>query len=233
MNKTADFNAAGNKQFNKADGISITYYTDPLCCWSWAFEPHWRRLLFLGGNDIQFRYCMGGLLPSWNNYHDSSNNVSRPIQMGPVWMHAQQVSGRPMRNDIWMRDPPASSYPACMAVKAAGMQSSLAEDQMLLLLREAVMNEGLNTASKEVLYSCGVQLAELNSGFDIKTFRADLVAEKTIDAFKKDLQEAGHLKINRFPTLVIKNSQGRAILLRGYRDYDGLVRAMESIIVAG
>ena len=26
----------------------VTYYTDPLCCWSWAFEPHWRKLTARG-----------------------------------------------------------------------------------------------------------------------------------------------------------------------------------------
>src|SRR5690242_21305745 len=34
------------KQNNEADLLEVIYYTDPLCCWSWAFEPQWRRFLY-------------------------------------------------------------------------------------------------------------------------------------------------------------------------------------------
>src|ERR1044072_7891663 len=95
---------------SNADQVEIVYYTDPLCCWSWAFEPQWRRLLFEYQGDIEWKYCMGGLLPAWDSYDDTVNNVTRPIQMGPVWMHAAQVSGMPIQTRIWMNDPPASSY---------------------------------------------------------------------------------------------------------------------------
>ena len=61
------------RQALKQPGLEIIYYTDPLCCWSWAFEPQWRRLLFELKDKISYRYCMGGLLPRWKNYNDSVN----------------------------------------------------------------------------------------------------------------------------------------------------------------
>ena len=38
--------AKAASQFPEAESVSLSieYYTDPLCCWSWAFEPQWRRL---------------------------------------------------------------------------------------------------------------------------------------------------------------------------------------------
>ncbi len=107
----------------KADQVEITYYTDPLCCYSWAFEPQWRRLRYEFEGRISWQYIMGGLLPGWNNYNDELNSVSRPVQMGPVWMQASHISGMPMPNRIWLEDPPASSYPACIAVKCAQPQT--------------------------------------------------------------------------------------------------------------
>src|SRR4051794_10923157 len=80
----------------QADRVEISYYTDPLCCWSWAFEPQWRKLKFEYEGKISWRYCMSGLIPSWNDYNDPMHSVSRPIQMGPVWMHAMELSGMPM-----------------------------------------------------------------------------------------------------------------------------------------
>src|SRR5215217_1540336 len=70
-----------NKPQQCSADISITYYTDPLCCWSWVFEPVWQQLQTEFIKQFTWRYCMGGLLPGWKNYYDSVNSVSRPVQM--------------------------------------------------------------------------------------------------------------------------------------------------------
>ena len=144
---------------NRADVVEIVYYTDPLCCWSWAIEPQWRRLQYEYRGHLQLRYCMGGLLPSWKHFSDAANSVSRPAQMGPIWMEATHISGMPIQNTIWITNPPASSYLACIAVKCAGLQSAEAEAQYLRLLREAVMLKGENIDKQSVLikiasYAC-------------------------------------------------------------------------------
>src|SRR4051812_28814571 len=62
--------------------VELTYYTDPLCPWSWAMEPHWRRLRFEFGGRIAWRYVMGGMVKDWRSYRDEINSVHRPSQMG-------------------------------------------------------------------------------------------------------------------------------------------------------
>src|SRR3954466_16223308 len=130
-----------------AERVEIIYYTDPLCCWSWAFEPQWRRLRYEFGDKIIYRYVMSGLLPEWKNYSDPLYSVSRPMQMGPVWHQASLQSGMQMYDKIWVEDPPASSYPACIAVKCAELQSKKAGDTYLRLAREAIMLHGKNIAN--------------------------------------------------------------------------------------
>src|SRR3954463_12871802 len=90
--------------------INIVYYTDPLCCWSWGMEPQLTLLEKDWPGSISWRYCMGGLLPTWNHYIDNFNNVQRPAQMGPLWMHAGKEMEVPIANKIWVEDPPSSSY---------------------------------------------------------------------------------------------------------------------------
>ena len=68
-----------------APPIEIVYYTDPLCCWSWAFEPHWRRLREEFGGALDWRYRMAAMIADWNSYNDPLNSVNRPVQMGPIW----------------------------------------------------------------------------------------------------------------------------------------------------
>ena len=209
--------------------LEIIYYTDPLCCWSWAFEPQWRRLLYEFDGQINYRYCMGGLLPGWKNYNDSINAVSKPIQMGPVWMHAGQLSGMPLNHNIWMVDPPASSYPACMAVKCAGLQSVEAAENYLRLAREAVMIHGENISKQEVLLRLAKQLKSMLTRFNYSLFKKDLTGDRGIEAFRSDLQEAQYHNINRFPSLVVKNKRNEAVLISGYRPYHLVLAAIQPL----
>jgi len=210
----------------QGETLEIIFYTDPLCCWSWAFEPQWRRLLYEFEGQIKYRYCMGGLLPGWKNYNDSVNSVTKPIQMGPVWMHAGQLSGMPVQHNIWMSDPPASSYSACIAVKCAGLQSSKAEEAYLRLLREAIMIEGKNIAKQQVLRQLAESVIAIVPEFDVTRFNQDLKNDTGLEAFRKDLQEVQYHNINRFPSLVIKNKINKAIIISGYRPYDVLLQAV-------
>lgn len=209
--------------------LEIIYYTDPLCCWSWGFEPQWRRFIYEFSGQIKFRYCMGGLLPSWKNYNDSVNSVSKPIQMGPVWMHAGQLTGMPIEHNAWMRDPPASSYPACIAVKCAALQSLKAEDAYLRLLREAVMVRAENISRQNVLLDLATRLITIVPGFDIQKFKEDLGNDNGLEAFRKDLQETQYHNINRFPSLIVKNTNNQAVIIAGYRPYEHLLSAIKPL----
>jgi len=211
---------------NIKSGLEITYYTDPLCCWSWGFEPQWRRLLYELKDQIRYRYCMGGLLPKWKNYNDNLNSVTRPIQMGPVWMHAKEISGMPMDYNIWMRDPPSSSYPACVAVKCASIQSFRAQERYLRMLREELMINGKNISNRTVLFEIAEKLEKEIPGFDAARFEEDFKNDAALDAFKKDLQEIQYHRINRFPTLVIRTADKKGVLISGYRPYSLLIESI-------
>ncbi len=209
--------------------IDITYYTDPLCCWSWAFEPELDKIKMLLGNNATLQYRMGGLLPSWTNFHDPINSVSRPAQMGPVWMHAGQVSNRPITHQLWIKDPPASSYPACIAVKCAQLQSSAAGEKYLRLLRTACMAEEKNIAKKNMLLQAAEVLAKEDTDFDLQRFKTDLVNDAGLEAFREDMQQVRYHNINRFPTLIIRAANGKAILVSGYRQSSDVLNAINAL----
>jgi putative protein-disulfide isomerase len=215
----------------QADLIEITYYTDPLCCWSWAFEPQWQKLLSVFKQNITWRYCMGGLLPNWNNYHDAVNSINKPMQMAPMWMHASKLTGVDINYNVWAKDPPASSYPACIAVKCAALQSADAGEKYLFLLREACMTKGKNIAKQSVLFETALLLEKENEfQFDIELFKQNFFSAEGREAFRKDLQEVKYYGINRFPALVIKNQSGNAKLLTGYNTYDTIAQILNGLL---
>lgn len=213
---------------NHTDQISITYYTDPLCCWSWAFEPEWQQLIQSLGARVRYRYVMAGLLPDWKHYHDELFSVTRPVQMGPVWMQAAHLSGRYIYDKIWFEDPPSSSYPACIAVKAAAMQSFAAGELYLQYTRQAVMAEGINIAKETELIHIAEKLAGKVKGiFNAARFKRDLYSDEARQAFKEDVQEVKYKGINRFPALLISQGNNKPLLFTGCKSSDLLREKIE------
>ena len=219
-----------SSQQAKAGSIDVVYFTDPLCCWSWVFEPEWQKLLTTFKHTIRWRYCMGGLLPDWNNYYDAANSISKPLQMGPMWMHAAELTGITLRDDIWAKDPPASSYPACIAVKTAALQSIEAGNKYLYLLRKACMQDAQNIARLEVLINIAEMMSDdKNLVFDIDLFKQHLRENKGKEAFRKDLQEVRYFGINRFPSIVIKNNFNHARLISGYYPFETIAQLINQL----
>lgn len=174
---------------------------------------------------------MSGLLPGWKNYNDPLYSVSRPMQMGPVWHEASLQSGMKLYDKIWIEDPPASSYPACIAVKCAELQSQIAGVKYLRLVREAVMLHGKNIARQDVLTDIAKHLANnYRNLLDVDKFLYDLTgSDNGIEAFRKDLNEVQSRNITRFPTLIMRSIDKPAIMITGYRPYPVLINAIQQV----
>jgi predicted DsbA family dithiol-disulfide isomerase len=200
--------------------FKIEYFTDPLCCWSWAFEPQLRKLRFLLKDRLYLTYVMGGLLRDWKNYNDQMNDIARPAQMGPLWMQARHMSGQPIEENIWISNPVDTSYLACMAVKTAALQSKIAEEAMLRKLREAVMMNKKNIGEVEVILEIAGELEQVKVLKKGK-FREDLFSDKVSDLFKQDLDRTKASGISRFPTLLI-TYKDKTYQVTGYRPYSEL-----------
>lgn len=173
---------------------------------------------------------MGGLLPSWHHFADGLNAVNRPAQMGPIWMEASHISGQPINNRIWIENPPASSYLACIAVKCIELQSLFLGEKYLRLLREAVMLRDENIALQSVLLKVAEALVEkYGDQFDLTQFKEDLKSERGQAAFRADLDEVQRRGINRFPSLVFSRANHPSLLITGYRPYTALLDVLNQL----
>ncbi len=213
--------------------VFVEYFTDPLCSWSWAFEAQWRRLRYECSGRLGWRYRMGGLIADWQSYDDPFNAICNPAQMGPQWFQVHEISGMPLDACIWQENPPGSSYPACIAVKAAERQGQETAEVYLRRLREAAMMERLNIARQDILLAVARQTARESAGssaLDLDRFCADLGTPEPVEAFRQDLRDAAYHGIGRFPTLILRGNDGRGIVLVGYRPYDALCAALEHLV---
>ncbi|HUP12809.1 MAG TPA: DsbA family protein [Niastella sp.] len=204
--------------------IDIVYYTDPLCCWSWGLEPQLIQLEKEYTGAINWRYCMGGLLPGWQHYADHQNSIQRPAQMGPLWMQAGEMTNTSIAHRIWVQDPPATSYLSCIAVKCAALQSAEAEKLYLHFVRKAVMEHGLNIARLDTLIEVAQYITGIHQAFSVAQFENDMKNGRGKEAFSKDLQEVKYRNINRFPTLLIKRPALSSLLVTGFKPADELLK---------
>jgi putative protein-disulfide isomerase len=216
--------------YNPTDQVAIVCYTDPLCCWSWGMLPQLERLMDEHSEHITLAYCMGGLIPDWTEFSDPLNSIHKPAQMGPMWMQAGHLTGRPIDDMVWISDPPSSSYPACIAVKTAQLQSPEAGQRMLFSLSEAVMENRKNIAKTEVIAEVSENLANDHPQiFDFGRFKKEYNGDLSREAFRQDLQKVKLNKIGRFPTLTISNGKERGVMITGYRPYEALLEAIRQV----
>ena len=86
---------------------------------------------------------------------------------------------------LWKEAPIASTYPACMAVKAAAEQGEEGATRYLRTVREGLMCLRRKLDTTEALVE-----AAREAGLNVERFRVDLGSHAIVEAFGADLEEA-------------------------------------------
>jgi predicted DsbA family dithiol-disulfide isomerase len=172
--------------------VRLSYHTDPACPASWAAEPALRRLLVEFGADVSITYVMGGLAREYAPPHEP-----RLLE----WLEHADRSGMPVDPRLWTEGPIGSTYPACMAAKAAAEQGPEAAGRYLRALREGLMCFRRKLDTKEAL----VEEAR-GAGLDVARFRIDLDSHAIVEAFGADL-EATRAHSQELPFVVVADGQ--------------------------
>lgn len=223
-------NSEGTEHDAEVDRIEMEYFTDPLCCWSWAMEPHWRKLLMEYKSLVDWRYRMVVMIPQWKNYSDPVNDISRPAQMAPLWQQVKYTTHTEIDPDLWLFDPPDTSLLACLAVKCAELQSTAAADLLLVTLRKAVMTQRKNIAHKEIILELAEELEKVSPNFDSSRFARDFTTGKGVPALKEDLQKTKLNDIVRFPAIIMKKvNQNKQLIVVGYKSFPVLEDALRQL----
>ena len=216
-----EFKIAGQVEPAK---IKILYFTDPDCSWCWALEPIVKKLLEEYSGQLKIVYRMGGLLEAWDDFFDARNQIGRPDQVAAHWVEVAERSGMPIDEQIWLEDPPDSTYPGCIAYRAAFIQDEKLAEAYLRRLREAVLTERRNIACENVLFDLAAPLE-----FDMDWFREDFLTGRAQEAFRADLSEVRGRGISGFPTIVLINREEQEITLSGYREYEAYEGALHAL----
>jgi predicted DsbA family dithiol-disulfide isomerase len=130
------------------------------------------------GDNLSWTYVMGGLA------RDYTKVAGGPEAISADWLDVADEGGMPVDPRLWREGGIGSSYPACMAVKAAADQAPDGGYRYLRGLREGLMCFRRKLDTTEAL----VEEAR-RARLDVGRFRADLGSSATVEAFGRDLEE--------------------------------------------
>ena len=141
--------------------------------------------------ELDITYVMGGL----------AREFAAHWELVMDWLERSAVSGMPVDPRIWAAgSAPRSSYPACIAVKAAAEQGREAEARYLRALREGFMCARRKLDGPEALVD-----EARRAGLDGERFRIDLESNAALEAFGSDLEDSRGLQL---PALRLNGEDG-------------------------
>ena len=177
------------------------------------------------GDNLSWTYVMGGLA---RDYTKSPGGAGALLAH---WLDVADHAGMPIDPRLWREAAIASSYPACMAVKAAAEQAGDGGYRYLRFVREGLMCFRRKLDTTEAL----VEEAR-RAGLDVERFRVDLASNAIIEAFGNDLEEvrdppegavvaSGRIS---FPSVLFVAEDGTRHGAWEFRSYDDLRAAAEA-----
>lgn len=210
--------------------LIITNVTDPVCPWCWGEEPFFRKLETHFPEQIEFRNIMGGLVEDMNkqkpadtaaqNYYDKENK-----DFIEHCLESAQKHGMPVRVEGFrlFSEAENSSFPLCMAYKAAQRADAAKADLYLYNLRAAAIAEARQAISEAEIISIADE-----SGIDIANFLEPLNDGTAEKDFRQDVAEAIEMKVEVFPTFVFEY-EGKRMPLKSYRDYNTMAAMIKAV----
>jgi putative protein-disulfide isomerase len=199
--------------------IELIIYTDPYCTWCWGSEPVLRKIMEVYGGQVRLIYRMGGLVKDASRFRDPLNKIGgpdMPRQVAEHWRQAATRHGMPVDADVFidLASEFRSTWPACIAYKAAEIQDPVLAGKYLRRLREAAAAEHMAIHRPEVQ----ADLAE-EVGLDRQRLLADIDNGSAEAEFKDDLQLCRDNDVTGFPSYEVHVPGGEEVAMFGFHNF--------------
>jgi predicted DsbA family dithiol-disulfide isomerase len=211
-----------NKTAPKYKKVNLLYFTDPICSTCWLMQPQLRKLIIQFSDYLEIDYCMGGLLPSWENY--TGKMIRNKEDAYKYWESLSSDFAMPINPDVWKKDPLLSSFPPSIAFKAAQIQDREKAIVFLRRLSEQIFVKGNNISNNEIIINEAYE-----SGLDVARLLRDL-KEKAKILFEEDLRLANELLVKSMPTFIFTDRFDNSVILKGIQSFDAFERVMKGFV---
>lgn len=215
--------------------IIFTTFTDPMMGLSYEQEPVYEKLAAHFGDRLVFHYVMSGLVRDVSDFMVPEERAL-PAEEGirlynrrlaRIYKGEEAIGGLPINMDgfhLFDADH-RSSYPLCLAYKAAELCGPEKAFSFLLKLRRATIVETRQTTRTDELIAVAA-----DAGLDPEQFRMCFEDGRAAEAFQKDLERTQSLGIRQLPTVLIEGRDKR-LLVSGMESYDAFVNLIDKLKV--
>ncbi len=167
------------------------------------------------GDRVRITYVMSGMV----------RTVEDPLKLTSELCEASARSGMPVDPRLWIDRPPASTYPACQAVKAAADQGR--DGAYLRVLREGFMLDRAKLDTADALIRAAGQVP----GMDVARFEIDLRSSASVEALAEDLEHRRalgerHGFVANAPAFVVGDGGAAPLRPQNVWEYAPLERAV-------
>jgi putative protein-disulfide isomerase len=202
---------------------TLYYIHDPMCSWCWGFRPVWNEVQAALADKVNIQYLLGGLAP------DSDDPMPESMQhsIRNTWQRIQrEIPGTEFNYDFWVDcQPRRSTYPACRAVIAAGLQGYEYSKAMILAIQQAYYLRAKNPSDVAVL----IQLSD-EIGLDITRFEEDIFSETCNELLEDEILFARHLGVTGFPGLELSYKESNTLIHINYTDAEEIVSEILALV---
>ena len=210
--------------------MALTVYliVDPMCSWCWGFRPVWDEFQATLPDEVVVVDLMGGLAP------DTEQPMDPPTRdyVQSAWRSVAERTGARFNFAFWDEcSPRRTTYPACRAVVAAGLQRPTARKLMYEAVQSAYFLLAKNPSEESTLIALAGEI-----GLDADRFAADLGSIAVNHQLAAELRQVREFGATGFPTLIwhwhpIDAEPRYGLLAAGYTDLERL-RARWAELVA-
>ncbi len=205
--------------------VVVTWYTDPINVWCWGCEPAIRRIQARYPDDVRVELVMGGLFEDFSPIREYWARMSGGRWQDSVLAFLNSVAAHhrmPMDVPRMMTsvEDLNSTWPSCIAVKAASLQGEANAYAYLRRFREAMYIEGRTTTNRDVQ----VELAR-EIGLSASAFERALDDGSAEAAFHKDLDVCRNRSVTGFPLFELARGSATA-RLEGWQPWDAFEEAL-------
>jgi len=201
--------------------MAVTLYlmVDPMCSWCWGFRPVWHE--FEAGLSTANRVVdlMGGLAP------DTDQPMDAPTRdyVQNAWRAVAARTGAQFNFAFWDEClPRRTTYPACRAVVAAGLQAVSARKTMYEAVQSAYFLLARNPVEQDTLISLAGEI-----GLDVGRFAQDIASTAVDQQLTSEMHTVRKFGVTGFPSVIWRSQSPDGphrfgLLAAGYTDIDEL-----------
>ena len=199
--------------------ITLYYVYDPMCSWCYGFKKTFDEVKNELSSDIDIVYVAGGLAP----HNDEPMAIEMQEKLESIWQQITEYTGTKFNHEYWrVNKPRRSTYLSCQAVIAARLQNK--EDQMISAIQEAYYLKAKNPSNEDTLVSCAKEI-----GLEAVKFKKDLYSQEVLSLFQTDLKLKSTLRVQGFPSLVLKYKKEAYPINIDYNNKDNILKQINNL----